>query len=434
MKMLKYIALALMGFLSQPLSAALEIDVTSGNLQPTPIAIPNFFEGSGASSEMCQKITEVIVNDLKNSGLFAPIDPKAFIQDAASLQGGPHFSEWRLIHADTLVSGKVENAGDGNIRVEFRLFDVVREVQIEGKAFSGPEKDWRRMAHKVADAIYKRITTDEGYFDTKIIYVARTQQGKKRSERLAVMDQDGANNQYITEGASLVLTPRFSPDMNSITYIDFGPTKVARVYVMNLKTRQRMLMGDFKGMTFAPRFSPDGNKLVMSYAENGITSIFEFDLANKKIRRLTQDPVIDTSPCYSPDGSRIVFNSDRAGQTQLYVMPASGGSPERISFGSGSYRTPVWSPRGDLIAFTKIARGQFYIGVMRPDGSGERLIAQGYVVESPSWAPNGRMLIYTKEEKRGSPKLCVIDVTGHNERDLNTPQGAVHGSWSPLIP
>lgn len=417
------------------LRAELEINVTRGTIEPMPIAIPSFASNSAADAGLGVRIAEIITNDLQSSGLFSPVDHGAFIQDPVSLQQGPHFSEWRLIKADSLVIGKVEDAGQGNIRVEFRLFDVVREVQIEGKALTGPAQDWRRIAHKVSDAIYERIIGDKGYFDTQMVFVAREKRQGAPVERIAIMDQDGANLNYITHGDSLVLAPQFSPDMRHLAYIDFNQDHKAKVYLMNLESRHRTLMGNFPGLTFAPSFSPDGSKLAMSFARNGVTSLYAFDLKAHLIHQLTKEPVIDTSPSYSPDGSKIVFNSDRGGQTHLYVMNANGGNAERISFGQGSYRTPVWSPRGDLIVFTKLLGGSFYIGVMRPDGSGERLISSNSLVsESPCWCPNGRVILYTREIKRGVYRLYTIDITGYNEREIPTPTSATHGSWSPLIP
>jgi TolB protein len=416
------------------LHAELEINVTRGTIEPMPIAIPNFASQSASDASLGDRMAEVITKDLESSGLFIPVNHGAFIQDSASLQQGPHFSEWRLIKADSVVVGKVEDTGQGNIRVDFRLYDVVREVQIAGKAITGPAQEWRRIAHKVSDAIYKRIIGDEGYFDTQIVYVAREIHNGERVERIAIMDQDGAKLHYITTGDSLVLSPQFSPDMRFLTYIDFRNNKQAKVYLLNLDTQQRLLMGNFPGLTFAPSFSPDGRKLALSFAKGGMTSLYAFDLSSHLIHQLTNEPVIDTSPSYSPDGSRIVFNSDRGGQTQLYVMNADGSNVVRISFGSGSYRTPVWSPRGDLIVFTKMLGGVFYIGVMRPDGSGERLITSGYMVESPCWCPNGRVILFTREARKGDPRLYTIDITGYNEREIPTPTSAAHGSWSPLIP
>jgi len=411
---------------------ALEINVTQGTIAQIPIAITDFAIDN-VNDDNLKNFTDVIRSDLKNCGLFSLINPQAFIQTQDTLQDKPHFSEWRLINADNLVTGKIKQASDGHLRIEFRLFDVVQEIQIEGQALSGLGRDWRRIAHKVADAIYERLTGEKGYFDTKIIYVARQKMGIKRSERLAIMDQDGANNKYITAGDTLVLTPRFSPNLASIAFMDFK-TRTPRVYLMNLLNNQKTLMGNFPGMTFAPRFSNDGTRLVMSFARSGMTSIYELNLVSHTINQLTFDPIIDTSPCYSPDDQQIAFNSDRSGRTQIYIMPAKGGEAKRITFGQGSYRTPVWSPRGDYIAFTKMFQGRFYIGVIRPDGTGERLLTQGYMIESPSWSPNGRVILYTREDRGHHAQLWSIDLTGINDRHIPTETGAMHGCWSPFMP
>jgi TolB protein len=419
-----------------PLRAELRIDVTQGQVAPTPIAVTDFYGDSPELATQGRDISQVVAADLERSGLFDALDSAGFIQDRESLKQGPRFGEWRVINAQLLVKGEITRMSDGRMRLNFRLYDVVTETQMEGLSFFTTEKNWRRIAHKIADAIYKRVTGEEGYFDTRIVYVAQTGPSTKRIKRLAIMDQDGENHRYLTDGKRLVLTPRFSPTLHDITYLDFERRK-AQVYLMRLSTGQKYILGDFKNMTLAPRFSPDGRKIVMSYSKEGNTALFCMDLTSKAVQRLTSTsgPVIDTSPCYSPDGARIVFNSDRGGKTQIYVMDANGGAPERISFGEGSYRTPVWSPRGDLIAFTKMGTdGNFYIGVMKPDGSGERLLAKGWLVEDPSWAPNGRVILFTREETRGRSRLYSIDLTGRNEREVKTPTDASGGTWSPLIP
>ncbi len=336
------------------------------------------------------------------------------------------------------MTGSVQPQGDGRLRVEFRLWDVFAEQQLAGFAYTTTRQNWRRIAHVIADQIYKRITGEEGYFDTRIVYIAESGPAQARVKRLAIMDQDGANNQYLTDGRSLVLTPRFSPSGQQITYLSYAG-KTPRVYLYNLETSQQEPIGDFPGMTFAPRFSPDGTRLVLSRTEGGATNLFTLDLRGRRLARLTSGNAIDTSPSYSPDGSRIVFNSDRGGSQQLYVMSAGGGDARRISFGSGKYGTPVWSPRGDLIAFTKIDGGSFYIGVMRPDGSGERLLTQDYLVEGPTWAPNGRVLMYFRQGRTnsrgggGNAQLYTIDLTGQNQRVVPTPGSASDPAWSPLL-
>jgi TolB protein len=409
--------------------AELVIDITHPNVAPLPIAVTDLF-----GSEVGPQISAVIASDLESSGLFAPIDKGAFIQTPQSLQAVPRFGDWRVINAQALVTGNVQTQADGKLRVEFRLWDVVAEQQMAGLALTAPASNWRRIAHRVADAIYSRLTGEDGYFDSRIVYIAESGPETKRVKRLAIMDQDGWNHKFLTDGRDLVLTPRFSPSTQEITYLSFTGNR-PRVHLLNLETGQQEVLGDFPGMTFAPRFAPEGNRVAMSLAKDGNTEIYAMDLRTRKVSRLTNDPAIDTSPCYSPDASRIVFNSDRGGSQQIYVMNADGSNVQRISHGEGRYGTPVWSPRGDLIAFTRISGGTFYIGVMHTDGSGERMLSQGYLVEGPTWAPNGRVLSFFREDAGGGPtRLYTIDLTGNNERELKTPQDASDPAWSPLIP
>lgn len=419
--------------------AEIVIDITRGHMQPLPIAITDFTGQTPQDGQLGRDISRVVAADLERSGLFRPIDPRAFIQTADSLQVQPRFADWKAINAQALVNGRAEQLPDGRLRVEFRLWDVLAEQQITGQAYTADAKGWRRIAHLIADAIYKRLTGESGYFDTQLVYVAESGPKDKRVKRLAIMDQDGENHKFLTDGSDLVLTPRFSPQMREITYLSFFRNR-PRVYILQIDTGRREVLGDFPGMTFAPRFSPDGNKVVMSLAVDGNSDIYEMDLRTRRSRRLTDNPSIDTAPSYSPDGTQITFESDRGGTQQIYVMAADGSNVRRISFGEGRYATPVWSPRGDLIAFTKQKGGEFYIGVMRPDGSGERMLSSGYLVESPTWAPNGRVLSFFRQNRgdvqgRGeSFKLFTIDLTGVNERQVMTPLDASDPAWSPLTP
>ena len=426
-------AFILIAFAAGAARAELRIDITQGTVQPLPIAVVDFYGQQPNDAQYGSNIVNVVSSDLERSGLFKPIDKKAFIQTPDSLRTMPRFGDWRVINAQALVSGTVQTQPDGRIRVEFRLWDVFAEQQMIGVAVTSTQENWRAIAHKVADEIYKRITGEEGYFETRIVYVAESGPFTKRIKRLAIMDQDGENDRYLTDGSNLVLTPRFSPSSQDITYLSYRNNR-PRVYLLSIETGQQEVLGDFPGMTFAPRFSPDGTKVVMSQAINGNTDIYEMDLRTRKSRRLTDSPAIDTGPSYSPDGMQIAFESDRGGSQQIYVMNSDGSNPHRISFGEGKYGTPVWSPRGDLIAFTHIRGGVFYIGVMRPDGSGQREISQGYLVEGPTWAPNGRVLAYFKQSGAGGQvRLYSIDITGYNERELVTPTDGSDPAWSPLI-
>jgi len=371
---------------------------------------------------------------LERSGLFRPVDRDAFIQNEVDVNVRPRFKDWRIVNALALVTGRAVQQSDGRLRVEFRLWDVVAEQQMTGLQFFTTPENWRRISHLIADAIYERLTGETGYFDTRIIFVSESGPKNNRVKKLAIMDQDGFAQAELTSGRALALTPRFSPTAQEITYLSYYRNK-PRVYLLNVETGQQEVVGDFPGMTFAPRFSPDGQKIIMSLERSGNSNIYTMDLRTRETRRLTSSLAIDTAPCYAPDGSRVVFESDRMGSQQLYVMEADGSNVRRISYGEGRYATPVWSPRGDLIAFTKTLDGRFLIGVMKPDGSGERILTEGYHNEGPAWSPNGRVLVFFREGKGADsgPTLWTVDVTGYNERPLNTPDWASDPAWSPLI-
>lgn len=415
--------------------AELRVDVNRGTTAPIPIAISNFVSSDASGQELATGVPGVITNDLASTGLFKPIDQRAFIQDAASMQQQIRFNEWKAINAQALVTGVISKAADGRTRVEYRLFDVFGQVQMTGMAYMTTPQNWRRIAHIISDDIYKRLTGEMGYFDSRVVYIAESGPPTQRVKRLAIMDQDGANHRFLTDGRNLVLTPRFSPSQQQITYLAYVGGK-PRVYLYDLETGRQEILGDFPGMTFAPRFSPDGGKVVFSLSKNGNSDIHVMDLRTRRTQKLTDSPSINTSPSYSPDGRSIVFESDRGGTQQLYIMDGNGGTARRISFGDGRYANPVWSPRGDLIAFTKMHKGVFYIGVVRPDGTGERLITNAYHVEGPTWAPNGRVLAYFKESREGgrSSKVYSIDLTGHNERQLKISGDGSDPAWSPLNP
>ena len=418
--------------------AELKVDVTRGTVKPLPIAVTKFIGNGPQEIQLGRRISNVIQADLARSGLFDPIDEKAFIEVERSLETVPRFQNWRILNAQAMVQGRVAVLADERMKVQFRLWDVFAQQQMVGQVYTTVTSNWRRIAHIVSDAIYKRVTGEEGYFDTRVVYIAETGSQIRRIKRLAIMDQDGENHHFLTDGSSLVLTPRFSPSRQEITYMSYHGN-VPRVYIFNIDTGRQEVLGDFPGMTFAPRFSPDGDSVIMSMAESGNTEIYTMDLRTRKVRQLTRHSAIDTSPYFSPEGKRVVFNSDRSGTQQLYVMNANGSGVKRISFGKGRYATPVWSPRGDLIAFTKFTGGRFYIGVMGVNGKGERLLTEGFLVESPTWAPNGRVLMFFRESPRGTrgekdSKLFSIDLTGQNEREIVTPMDASDPAWSPLIP
>ncbi|TWA68262.1 TolB protein [Azospirillum brasilense] len=422
-----------------PARAEVRIDITKGVVEPLPIAITSFAGAGGREAQVGSDISKVVAADLERSGLFRPLDSKGFLQTPDQLRSGePRYQDWRAVGAQALVAGNTTAMGDGRMKVDFRLWDVAAGQYMQGLSYTATADSWRRIAHIVADAIYKRLTGEEGYFDTRIVYVAESGPANARKKQLAIMDQDGENHQFLTDGKNLVLTPRFSPATQEITYMSYF-NKKPRVYLFNIDSGRQEVLGDFVGMTFAPRFSPDGNKVIMSMAQNGNTDIYALDLRTRRQTQLTDSPGIDTGPSYSPDGQRIVFESDRGGSQQLYIMNADGSGPKRLTFGEGRYGTPVWSPRGDLIAFTRQRGSNFALGVIRPDGTGERILTESFHVEGPTWAPNGRVLSFFRDVPAGdgrgrSAKLYTIDVTGANERRVITPLDGSDPAWSPLIP
>lgn len=417
--------------------AQLEVNINQATPDPIPIAVPALTANDAAAGGIGREIMDVVAADLERSGLFRPIPESAFIEKLSFGQTLPRFPDWRQINAQALVTGTIENSGAGQVKVTFRLWDILSEQQKTGKEFNTLTNNWRRVAHLIADEIYKATTGETGYFDTRVVYVAESGPAKRRIKRLAIMDQDGANHKFLTDGKDLVLTPRFSPNTQEILYMAYHG-KTPKVYLRDLQTGRENTVGTFEGMSFAPRFSFDGKKIIMSIARGGITNIYEMNLATRAMRQVTNSSGIDTSPSYSPDGKQIVFNSDRGGSQQIYTMNADGSNVKRISFDKGNYSTPVWSPRGDLIAFTKQTGGQFYIGVMRPDGTGERTITSSWLDEGPTWAPNGRVLMFTRQERSrgttaGKSKIYSIDLTGRNLRQVITPIDASDPAWSPLL-
>ena len=428
---------------ASPANARVAIDITQGNVDPMPVAAPNFLGATDDAANLGRDITGVFMSDLDRSGLFQVIDQRAYIftQEDLGVNKRPRFADWRLINAQVLVIGEVEELPDGRIQVSTRVWDVYSDEQLGAVAFKTPADNWRRAAHKVADFVYKTLTGEDGYFDTRLVFVHETGPKEKRVKRLMIMDQDGANPVPLTDGLNYqVLTPRFSPTQQQITYMALFDNRPGQVYLFNIETGEQEQLGTFRGMTFAPRFSPDGTQVMMSMERGGNSDIFKMDLATRRLTRLTDNTGIDVSPTMEPNGRRIGFTSDRGGSQQLYVMDASGANQRRITFGDGRYMTPVWSPRGDLIAFTRMYNGRFYIGVVRPDGTGERLLTESFLDEGPTWSPNGRVLMFYRQTPTrrdgtgGGSALWSVDLTGRNLRRVRTPGDASDPAWSPLLP
>jgi len=404
--------------LSLPAQAQLEIDITKGNLDPVQIAVPDFLSTTQSERDLGKQIADVVRADLERSGLFKALDPVSFLETQTNID-----------------YGRIKTESANRILVEFRLWDVFAGQQLKGVRFATTPDNWRRTAHKASDAIYEALTGESGYFDSRIVFIDERGPKTNKTKRLAIMDQDGENPVYLLGGSDLVLTPRFSPNSQTIVYLSYENNN-PNVYLLDIETGRRELLGDFPGMTYAPHLSPDGKSLILTMDRRGNNDIYVMDLTSRSTTRLTTDPAIDVSANYSPDGKKIVFNSDRGGSPQLYTMDADGKNVKRISFGQGRYSAPIWSPRGDKIAFARSFEGKFGIGVMDVDGKNERILTESYLDESPTWSPNGRVIIFSREYRgvEGRSEVWSVDLTGQNLRRVETPGMASDPAWSPLLP
>jgi TolB protein len=419
---------AVAAFGAAPALADIVVNVDQAAVQPLPIAITSF-----GGLPVGAQISSVVTADLERSGLVRPLDPAMF-HEQPDVGTTPTFDSWKSISAQALLVGSVSSGADGRLSVDFRLWDVYAGDQLVGTRLTATPDSWRTIAHQIADAVYEKLTGEKGYFDTRVVFVAESGAKAKRVTRLEIMDQDGANPSYLTDGSALVFAPRFSTRRQEITYMVLRPTG-ASIYLKNLDTGREEVLGRFPNMTMtmAPRFSPDDSKVAFAAVTGGASNIYVMDLASHALHRLTDTLSIDTSPSFSPDGGQIVFNSDRGGEPELYVMGAGGGGVHRISFGSGRYTAPVWSPDGKLIAFVRQQGQAFSIGVMSPDGSGERILTTSYFADEPTWAPNGRVIMFERKMGGGASRLWTVDVTGHVQKEAPYPVSGSDPAWSPLL-
>ncbi|HEY0445979.1 MAG TPA: Tol-Pal system beta propeller repeat protein TolB [Allosphingosinicella sp.] len=431
---------ALLIALAAPAAAQpIRVDITGGIAAPMPIAIPvmptpaSANTPAGETGLLGRQVADIVTNDLRSSGLFSPLPQGSLRPVAYNQVTAPDFPGWATTGAQALVQGFVQANGNGTLTVGCYLYDVFSRTELTRQGFVVEPAYWRRAAHKCADEIYTRLTGEGPYFDSRVVYVSETGRKGRRTKRLAVMDQDGANHRFLTNGQSTVLTPRFSPNYQTVVYMSYVGDQ-PRVYVYDVGSgRQRLLVNE-RHMTFAPRFSPDGRWVIFSMSISGNTDLYRVPTEGGRPQRLTNAPGIDTGGSYSPDGRQIVFESDRGGSQQLYVMNADGSGQRRISFGAGQYATPVWSPRGDMIAFTRIGGGGFRIGVMAPSGGGEKILTEAWQDEGPTWSPNGRVVMFFRTAQgSGKADLWSVDLTGVNERRIATPLDGSDPAWSPLL-
>ncbi len=438
--MFRRILLAMLGvFLLLPAHAELKVDIVAGAADPISIAVQKFETGDGVRNKDAAMMREVVENDLKRTGLFRIVNHDAF-PEYVKMHAMPNFKSWAAIKTQALVQTKLTAEPDNMYRLEFFVWDVNGREQIEAQSLVASRKSARRMAHIMADAIYERLTGEIGYFDTQIVFIAETGPIHNRTKRLAIMDQDGHGFRYLSDENTFVMSPHFSPNMQSIVFLSYHNDD-PMVWSLDLDTGEQRRLGQFGGMNFAPRFSPDGSRVAISLVKNGITHIYEYNIETKELRQLTFGNSLNTSPSYSPDGKKMAFNSDRSGRQQIHVLDLETGAVERLTYGAGRYATPAWSPDGQFIAFTKMADDTFYVGIMDPRGRNEKILAGGWFMEAPSWAPGSRRVVYYETERHldGIERISHIrsvDITGQNIYDIELPDGinGLEPTWSPRLP
>lgn len=422
-----------------PAHAELKVDIIAGAANPISVAVQKFETVGNVSAEDSAMIREVVEADLKSTGLFRIVSHDA-LPEFVEMGKLPDFKLWNAIKAQVLVQAKLSAESGGKYSLEFYVWDVNGKEQIEAQSLVASKKSARRLAHIMADAIYERLTGEIGYFDTQIVFIAETGPIHNRKKRMAIMDQDGYGMRYLSDEKTFVMSPHFSPNMQTIVFLSYYNND-PMVWTLDLETGEQRRLGQFGGMNFAPRFSPDGTKIALSLVKNGITHIYEYDIETKSLRQLTFGNSLNTSPSYSPDGKKMAFNSDRSGNQQIFILDLETGKVERITYGAGRYATPAWSPDGQFIAFTKIADDTFYIGIMDPRGRNEKILAGGWYMEAPSWAPGSRRLVYYETEKAFDDierisHIRSVDITGQNVYDIELPEGinGVEPTWSPRLP
>jgi TolB protein len=412
----------------RPAWSALTIEITQGTEGAIPIAVVPF-GWSGAPGSAPENISAIISADLNRSGRFEALPDSDLV--AHPTEGSQvQFQNWRMVNVDNLVIGKISESGQ-QYSVQFQLFDVFRGNQLAGYSFNVGRQELRRVAHHISDLIYEKLTGERGAFNTQIAYVTTSGSTANKTYTLLVADSDGYNPQTILTSKEPLMSPSWSPDASQLAYVSFE-NKTAQIYVQELRTGTRRKLASFKGINGAPSWSPDGRSLAVTLSRDGNPEIYTMDLKSNTLKRITNSAGIDTEPVWTPDGGSIIFTSDRGGSAQLYRVPASGGQARRITF-EGNYNAGAdISPDGRKIAMVHGTGGGYRIAVQDLASGNLRVLTDGRLDESPSFSPNGSMIIYATTAGNREV-LAAVSVDGSFRQRLSLQAGNVREPvWSPF--
>ncbi len=405
----------------------LTIEITKGVEGALPVAVVPF----GVDGPIPQDLSAIVSADLQRSGRIDVVSSESY-HDRPTDVSQVNFPEWRSRQVDNLVVGQVRTEADGRFTVQFQLVDVLQGTQTMGYTFNVGGDELRRLAHRISDLVYERLTGERGAFDTRIAYIKATGQPGSTSYTLVVADSDGDEPQVILRSTEPLMSPAWSPDGNRLAYVSFENRK-PEIIVQDVFTGERSTVASYPGINGAPAWSPDGRKLALTLSKDGSPSIYVHDLGTGSLTRLTHGNAIDTEPAWWPDGRSIVFTSDRGGSPQLYRIDSNGGQPARQTFDGNYNARASISPDGEYVAMVHRSGNKFTISVMNAHTREARIITEGSLDESPSFAPNGRMIIYATS-RGGRGVLKAVSVDGRVEQSLVSRDSDVRDpAWSPYM-
>lgn len=414
---------------------AQQIEVSGKNYKLTKIAINHFLTQKYEEKIIAKEIRDTVCKNLSDSGIFSIVAENNFIEQNKGSEFIPFFEAWKKINATILVNGSLTKNRKNNYTIVISIWDNILAKKILHRKITFSEKSIQKTSHIISDHIYQEIIGEKGYFDSKILYVAEKVIENKIFTRIAMMNQDGKEHKYLTNGKFISISPKISPDKENIAYVDFR-AGISKIFLRNLYSGQENLLTNMKGSIFSPRFSRNGKKILFSLAKKGATNIFKFDINTKKISVLTRNIYINTSPQFSPDDKKIIFTSNRLGTAKIYTMNEEGKNVVKITEKPGSHLEPKWSPDGKYISYINLRRKLgYYINIINTKTGEETTVVKSDVIHGYCWCPNSKYILFSEaignkeEEKKTIYKLQKINIFNKHKTTINTPYSASDPIW-----